>query len=159
MVSPDVQGYVRTYNDMYENMSDDNDNGRDNPSAALPSRHAVAHVAIKPPPFTMKNPASFFFNLEAQFEISGRKITDHQTKFFHVVSYLPEHVMERIPNLVDPSTRPTSPDMYQMIKDHLLDTYRRPLDERLSEFVETASLGSLCPSALAYQEGDQFLVN
>ena len=100
-------------------MSDDEENS---PAAqAWASGPAIAHVSIKPPPFTTKNPALFFFNLEAQFEV--RRVKDHMTKFFHVVSYLPEHVMERIPDLVDPSTRLTSPDMFQTIKDRLLDTY------------------------------------
>ena len=38
-----------------------------------------------------------------------------------------------------------------MIKDCLLDTYRCPLDEMLSEFVETASLGGLRPSTFVYK--------
>jgi len=51
----------------------------------------ISHVAIKPPPFYLKSPATWFRQLESQFALS--KITNSTTKFHHVLAALPEDVV------------------------------------------------------------------
>ena len=115
-------------------------NNQDDLPAASPKQVQavpVHSVAIKAPPFTTKNPALFFYALEAQFEIRNPKVTKSSTKFFHVVSNLPEQVLERIPDMLDPALLPPTMNPYKRIKDRLLSIYQRPIEERLSELIDT----------------------
>ena len=108
------------------------------------SASTLASVAIKLPAFTTKNPILFFYSLEAQFEI--KKIKDETTKFYYVVSGLPEHVLERIPDMLE--SRPST-DEYKEIKKRVLSIYQRPIGERLLECIDATSLGGLRPTAFA----------
>ena len=101
-------------------------NNDDLPASSPPQVQAVPvhSVAIKAPPFTTKNPALFFYALEAQFEIRNPKVTDSTMKFYIVVANLPEQVLERIPDMLDPLLLPPTADPYKRVKDRFLSIYQ-----------------------------------
>ena len=58
----------------------------------------VHHVSIKPPAFMETAVDGWFAIMDAQFNIA--KITNSQTKFYHVLSALPPETISHIPRSV-----------------------------------------------------------
>ena len=65
----------------------------DNPLLVSPSPPVIAHVAIKPPVFTTKDPELFFLSMESQFHT--RDVTVSLTKFHYVITMSPRHSLKR----------------------------------------------------------------
>jgi len=51
---------------------------------------AIQHISIKPPPFYLRSPETWFIQLESQFTLAG--IKSETTKYHHALAALPENV-------------------------------------------------------------------
>lgn len=74
------------------------------------------HVAVKMPTFWPKNPRSWFISVEAQFHKA--KITQDDTKYWHVLAALPCEVIDSIHSVTELDT-----PSYTALKEKLLGSY------------------------------------
>ena len=98
-------------------------------------------VAVKLPTFWTTQPASWFQQAEAQFNI--RKIVDDDTKYYYIISALSQEAAGRIQHLLE---CPPSANRYQALKTRLLEVYGLTRQERASQILSPQSLGDRKPS-------------
>lgn len=103
----------------------------------------VNAVAVKLPTFWPTQPRVWFTQAEAQFHI--RKITDDQTKFYHVVAALDQATASR---LVDVLSSPPNENKYDYLKQRLISTFGLTRRERASRLLHFSSMGDKKPSEL-----------
>ncbi|XP_037554853.2 uncharacterized protein LOC119431437 [Dermacentor silvarum] len=105
---------------------------------------AVSNVRL--PPFWPKNPAVWFTQVEALFDL--RRITAQRAKYLHVVSTLPSEVADEFDDVLSlpHATRP-----YDHFKTIVLT--RKALSERsrLQQLLNTEELGDRRPSQLLHR--------
>ncbi|XP_064486038.1 uncharacterized protein LOC135398579 [Ornithodoros turicata] len=112
-------------------------------SSAPSPMSSLAAVAVKLPPYFDRNPAVWFLQAEAQFNLAG--ITAQQTKFYHVISALtPSAANEVYDILASPS--PSTP--YDQLKKALLQRTTLSSRSRLQQLLSTEELGDRRPSQL-----------
>ncbi|XP_064462765.1 uncharacterized protein LOC135373598 [Ornithodoros turicata] len=112
-------------------------------SSAPSPTSSLAAVAVKLPPYFDRNPAVWFLQAEAQFNLAG--ITAQQTKFYHVISALtPSAANEVYDILASPS--PSTP--YDQLKKALLQRATLSSRSRLQQLLSTEELGDRRPSQL-----------
>jgi hypothetical protein len=101
-------------------------------------------VSIKLPPVWTHRIDSWFAQAEAQFNL--RKITEDDTKYWHIVAALTDEVAERCARIID---RPPTSAKYQAIKDFLLRRYGLTDAQRAELLLSIKSLGDRTPTQLA----------
>ncbi len=100
-------------------------------------------VAIKLPPFWAEQPAVWFLQAEAQFQIRG--ITTDATKYYHAVSALDQATAGR---LVDLLTTPPADNLYESLKTRLTQTFGLGRRENAARLLHMRALGDCKPSEL-----------
>ncbi|XP_076660305.1 uncharacterized protein LOC143363625 [Halictus rubicundus] len=100
-------------------------------------------VSIKLPPFWTKKPEVWFYQVEAQFEITG--ITVESTKFNYLVAQLEPKYVENIWDLVSDRT---ITDKYTAAKERLLSIFKESENKRIKRLVAGIELGDTKPSQL-----------
>ncbi|XP_076660112.1 uncharacterized protein LOC143363400 [Halictus rubicundus] len=100
-------------------------------------------VSIKLPPFWTEKPEVWFYQVEAQFEITG--ITVESTKFNYLVAQLEPKYVENIWDLVSDRT---ITDKYTAAKERLLSIFKESENKRIKRLVTGIELGDTKPSQL-----------
>lgn len=100
-------------------------------------------VAVKLPDFWPEQAAVWFAQTEAQFAI--KNITQQGTKFYYVVSSLPQQVAIRVLDII--SLIPPS-DPYDVLKARLLQTFTSSNYQRAEQLVSLPLLSDQRPSEL-----------
>lgn len=99
-------------------------------------------VSVKIPPFWTDKPEMWFYQVEAQFAISG--ITSEDTKFNYLVAQLEPKFMENIWDIIKESGN----NKYSSAKDRLLQTFKESENHRMKRLLTGLDLGDLKPSQL-----------
>lgn len=104
---------------------------------------AASHVAIKLPAFWQKNPRTWFVAVEAQFQRA--KITQEETRYYHVLSVLPCEVIDTIFSVTeDPGDTP-----YTTLKEKLLGSFTPSTHQAIWQVLDMPMLADdQKPSAL-----------
>jgi hypothetical protein len=103
---------------------------------------APAHVKL--PPFWPANPEDWFGLAEAQFHI--RRVDDDLTKFYHVVSSLPDQTVKTVSDLI--RARPPPEDAYDQIRARLLASHTLTEFQRMEKMQQIRSLHGQRPSEM-----------
>jgi len=101
----------------------------------VPPSSSIGHVSIKPPPFYVSNPQTWFLQLESQFALAG--ITSSATKFHHVLAALPEDVAVNIAS--------TSND-YESLKKEILNNLKANKHVLIQQALNTVEMGNKRPA-------------
>ena len=108
------------------------------PPAAAPTASAVG---IKLPPFWPTKPAVWFAQVEAQFSI--RNINQDATKYAYLVTALDDEISTRVCDILE---NPPADDLYDTLKQRLLDTFRLDESDRAAQVLDYGPLGADKPS-------------
>ena len=100
-------------------------------------------VSLKLPTFWPAQPAVWFAQVEAQFQL--RKITADETQYYHVLAALDQSTATRVLDLI---SQPPPQNKYKALKDRLNDTFGLNKRERASRLLHFRELGDTKPSAL-----------
>ena len=103
----------------------------------------VSAVSIKLPTFWTAGPEAWFAQTEAQFAL--RKITQDETKYYHVVAALDNSTATRALSIL---TNPPDDNKYNTLKTFLLSAYGLSDTERASALFKLQGLGDRKPSEL-----------
>lgn len=118
--------------------------GRTTPPSQLDmniSSKEVFKVAAKLPPFWQDRPATWFAQVESQFNIAG--ITTDQTKYDHVVAQLDSRIVGEVEDIV---TQPPLRDKYLTLKAELIRRLSSSEEQRLRQLINEEELGDRRPS-------------
>lgn len=107
---------------------------------------ALSNVQVRLPPFWPKNPAVWFTQVEALFDL--RRITAQRTKYLHVVSTLPSEVADEFDDVLNlpHATRP-----YDHFKTIVLTRKTVSERSRLQQLLNAEELGDRRPSQLLHR--------
>ena len=100
-------------------------------------------VAVKLPSFWTKQPALWFLQAEAQFNV--QKITKDCTKYFHVVAALDQETSSRV---IDILSNPPETGKYESLKETLLGIFNLSNRDRAAKLLHPHGLGDRKPSEL-----------
>lgn len=117
-----------------------------NPPNPLPQSEArveVSRVTVKAPPFWKANPALWFCQLEAQFQMN--QITSDRTKYYTVVAAIESTILDQVSDLV---LNPPSVDLYLNLKRRLLDVFAVSEQSRLKKLLGEMEIADQKPSFL-----------
>ena len=112
-----------------------------NQSSQVPS--SISGVSVVPPPFWKPEPALWFAQVEAQFEIAG--ITTDSTKFNHVISAIESDVLASVSDLI---LQPNDGDKYATLKQRLIDLHSESQESKIRTLLQGIELGDQRPSQL-----------
>lgn len=139
-------------------MSTNEDNKSvDNPTASTSSNQAnepvvsqlgdphleVSRITVKAPPFWKANPALWFCQLEANFEMN--RITSDKSRYFTVVAAIESNVLNQVSDLV---LNPPATGLYTALKSRLLDVFVDSEQSRMKKLLGEIVLGDQKPSYL-----------
>lgn len=99
-------------------------------------------VSIKIPPFWTDKPEVWFYQVEAQFQIS--KITSEETKFNYLVAQLEPRFLENIWDII----KDTIDNKYTIAKERLLNIFKESENKKIKRLLTGLELGDLMPSHL-----------
>lgn len=102
----------------------------------------VSKVSVKIPPFWIERPEMWFYQVEAQFLISG--IKSEETMFNYLVVQLEPRFMENIWDIIKDSTS----NKYSAAKERLLNTFKESENHRIKRLLTGLELGDMKPSQL-----------
>ncbi|GFX83274.1 hypothetical protein TNCV_4988681 [Trichonephila clavipes] len=102
----------------------------------------MSAVSIKIPPFWTDRPEIWFYQVEAQFQIS--RISLEETKFHHLVSQLEPKYVENIWDIVNSK----SDTKYTDSKNRLLSLFKESENLRIKRLLTGIELGDMKPSQL-----------
>ncbi|XP_055932083.1 uncharacterized protein LOC129962361 [Argiope bruennichi] len=102
----------------------------------------VAKVSIKIPPFWTEKPEIWFYQVEAQFSISG--IKSEETKFHYLIAQMEPRFVENLWDIVTD----TNENKYTAAKERLLNTFKESENRRIQRLVSEMELGDLRPTQL-----------
>lgn len=100
-------------------------------------------VRVRVQPFWRENPALWFKQLQAQFELS--RITADRTKYNILVSNMESSVLNQVSDII---ANPPLIDMYETLKARLLECYSDSEQSRLKKLLNNLSIGNRKPSHL-----------
>ncbi|UYV80316.1 hypothetical protein LAZ67_18002376 [Cordylochernes scorpioides] len=100
-------------------------------------------VSIKIPPFWSDKPEIWFYQVEAQFAISG--ITLESTKFNYLVSQLEPQIVENLWDIIQDSQ---NNNKYTTAKNRLVSIFKESEEKILRKLLTGLELGDLKPSQL-----------
>ena len=89
---------------------------------------SVTHVTVKAPEFIETNPSAYFSIFEAQFML--KNITLSSTKFYNVLSALPQDVVGKLPAAVLTSAN------YDRLKESVQSIYEKTKPEILNKLMK-----------------------
>lgn len=140
-------------------MSDDENKPQDSSSSAhQPPNHShqsasgnynleiaasSSRITVKAPPFWRANPALWFCQLEAQFDLN--RITSDRSKYHTVVAAIESSVLHQVSDLV---LNPPETGLYNSLKQRLLDVFMESEQSRLKKLLGEIELGEQKPSSL-----------
>lgn len=103
----------------------------------------AAAVSVKLPDFWKNDPNMWFAQAEAQFHLA--RITQDETKFWHIVAKIDQSVICHISDLVN-----TPPDInkYKAVKERLIARFALSPQARIEQLLGSSDLGDLRPSHL-----------
>ncbi|GBN24074.1 Transposon Ty3-G Gag-Pol polyprotein [Araneus ventricosus] len=99
-------------------------------------------VSVKIPPFWIDKPEIWFYQVEAQFKISG--ITAEETKFNYLISQLDPKFVENVWDII----RSDSQTKYTDSKTRLLNLFKESENARIQRLITGIDLCDLKPSQL-----------
>jgi hypothetical protein len=102
----------------------------------------VEATSIKLAEFWTSCPAAWFIQVETQFKL--KHITASQTKFDHIVSSLPQHVIVNILDIL--SDEHHQSDKYEVLKTALITRYSDSEQVKLDRVLFTSDIGDMKPS-------------
>lgn len=102
----------------------------------------LCKVSVKISPFWVDKPEIWFFQVEAQFKISG--ITAEETKFNYLISQLDPKYVENVWDIVSS----TSKTKYSDSKFRLLNLFKESESVRIQKLITGIELGDMKPSQL-----------
>jgi len=94
-------------------------------------------------PFRESNPRMWFRQVESVFAL--RNIRCESTKFHHIISALPPHILDEVESVVD-SPDPEHP--YERLKDAIIQRLGLTESQRVSRLLAPVALGDRRPSQL-----------
>lgn len=103
----------------------------------------ISRVTVKAPPFWRANPALWFCQLEAQFQMN--QIYSDKTKYYTVVAAIESTILDQVSDLV---LNPPSVDMYNNLKRRLLDVFAVSEQSRLKKLLGEIEIADRKPSCL-----------
>ena len=95
-------------------------------------------------PFSKKDPASWFRQLEATFVINN--VNDDETKYIHLQARLDPDILSEISEFF--KTPPAAGDRYEKLKDKLVKRFSDSRDNQVLQLLEGLTLGDRRPSEL-----------
>lgn len=104
---------------------------------------ASTRISVKAPPFWRANPALWFCQLEAQFDLN--RITRDRSKYNTVVAAIESSVLHQVSDIV---LNPPATDLYIALKKRLLDVFVESEQSRLKKLLGEIELGEQKPSSL-----------
>ncbi|XP_049272044.1 uncharacterized protein LOC125758657 [Rhipicephalus sanguineus] len=121
-----------------------NPTGPDAQEDARPSGAAVAAIQhVNLPPFWPNSPSTWFLQVEAHFRL--RQITSQQTRYWHLVSCLPQDVADYLADILA-SPHPSHP--YDTLKAAIISRKSESEHSRLQQLITATELGDRRPSQL-----------
>ncbi|GBM01673.1 hypothetical protein AVEN_271928-1 [Araneus ventricosus] len=99
-------------------------------------------VSVKIPPFWIYKPEIWFYQVEAQFKISG--ITAEETKFNYLISQLDPKFVENVWDII----RSDSQTKFTDSKTRLLNLFKESENARIQRLITGIDLDDLKPSQL-----------
>lgn len=109
-----------------------------------PPEVQIAAVSVKLPEFWPKTPATWFTQVEAQFQLGN--VTADATKYFHVVAKLDQHTAIKVSDLLE---NPPEDEKYEALKKRLTESFSQTPLERAEALLNIDSLCDKKPSELA----------
>lgn len=104
--------------------------------------YSLSAISVPFAPFRESNPKAWFSQIEATFAL--RNITTELTKFHHVVSALPPHIVDEVDDILSsPGDQP-----YLSIKEAVIQRIGLSDKQRLTKLLEDTELGDRKPSQL-----------
>lgn len=97
--------------------------------------------SFKLPPFWVSKPEIWFTQIEAQFTLN--KISADKTKYNYVISSLP---LDVVTNIYDIILKPPQTNLYQSIKDIIINRLTASEEKRLDELLSGSEIGDRKPS-------------
>ncbi|XP_064485123.1 uncharacterized protein LOC135397445 [Ornithodoros turicata] len=110
---------------------------------AQPQPPSLAGVAVKLPPYFDRNPAVWFLQAEAQFNLAG--VSSQQTRYYHVISALTPAAAEEVYDILA-APSPTTP--YDQLKKALLQRTTASDRSRIQQLLSAEELGDRRPTQL-----------
>ena len=104
--------------------------------------------ALKLPTFWSSQPEVWFAQAEAQ--LSLRKITADDTKYYFILAALNQRTATRLLDLI---SHPPADDKYKALKTRLIDMFGLSERDRASRFLHFRELGDTKPSVLMGRDG------
>lgn len=111
--------------------------GSTNPAAE------ISNVTVRAPPFWRANPALWFCQLEAQFQMN--RITSDRTRYYSVVAAIESTVLHQVSDLV---LNPPQDNLYASLKARLLEVFAESEQSRLKKLLGELDLADQKPSYL-----------
>ncbi|XP_035205422.1 uncharacterized protein LOC118180427 [Stegodyphus dumicola] len=99
-------------------------------------------VSVKIPPFWVDKPEIWFYQVEAQFAISG--ITSEETKFNYLVAQLEPRFIENIWDII----KDAGTNKYSAAKARLMQTFKESENLKIKRLLTGLELGDTKPSQL-----------
>lgn len=103
----------------------------------------ISRISVKAPPFWRANPALWFCQLEAQFEMN--RITADKSKYYTVVAAIESTVLHQVSDLV---LNPPVSGLYVALKKRLLDVFADSEQSKIKKLLGEIELGDQKPSFL-----------
>ncbi|KYM93622.1 hypothetical protein ALC62_15779 [Cyphomyrmex costatus] len=107
----------------------------------VPSASIEAATYAKIPPFWKENPALWFAQIEAAFNIS--RITSDDTKYRYVILHLDN---TSLPFVSDIISNPPPTERYQALKDRIIRSFDETGESKLRKLIRGNELGDDKPS-------------
>lgn len=117
--------------------------GTPTPNEDLNNQAEISKVSVRAPPFWRANPALWFCQLEAQFEIN--RITSDRSRYYAVVAAIESTVLHQVSDLV---LNPPQNNLYAGLKARLLDVFVESEQSRLKKLLGELELRDQKPSYL-----------
>lgn len=99
-------------------------------------------VSVKIPPFWVDKPEIWFYQIEAQFKISG--ITKEDTMFNYIVSQMEPKYIDTIWDIITDKTE----NKYTLAKERLLNAFKESENKRIKRLFTGIEIGDMKPSHL-----------
>lgn len=98
-------------------------------------------LIVKLPTFWANNPRTWFIQAEAQFSLG--RITSDISKYNYVVATLPQDIAETVSDVLE---NPPTSDLYNSLKDKLIDRHSLSLESRIKKLTSDEEIGDKKPS-------------
>lgn len=104
-------------------------------------QNEVLNVHVRAPPFWRANPALWFAQLEAQFDVY--RISKDKMRYNHAVSALDTQILEQVSDII---LDPPDDERYQTLKKRLLEVFADSEQQKLKKLLMDLKLNDKRPS-------------